>query len=111
MAIYLPWAFLLCGGIARGMLSRMRGKIEFEKARGTAREECAGFIMRADCTRGMRGDLLGERFCDEGEGFRIGDADAKRCSRRERTLKRNGAVRHVAGNCRAAAVAWLLGDY
>ena len=55
-------------------------------------------------------EFLGDWFCEEGEGFRIGDADAKRCSRRERTLKRDRAVSAVPCDGCAVAVAGLLGD-
>ena len=49
-------------------------------------------------------------FGDEGEGFGVLDADAERCSRRERTLKRDGAVGFVAGDGRAGTVALLFSD-
>ena len=75
------------------------------------RWDCFGIAR--DCKKNVRAFvifLLDYGFCEQCKGFRIGDANAKRCSRRERTLKRNGAVCHVAGNCRAAAVAGLFGD-
>ncbi len=49
-------------------------------------------------------------FGEEREGFGILDADAERCSRRERTLERDGAVGFVAGDGRAGTVALLFGD-
>ena len=73
--------------------------------------------MRAGCVRECAEKMCSEmrailkRFGEEGEGFRIGDADAKRCSRRERTLECDGAVCCVASDCGAAAVAGLLGDH